>query len=137
MTPYKLHAIITDELNRRQLGKVTVVVTPEWEAILSGTLAEDSQKNSAIDVIKGHNQIKKLVDNVVILPSTSSVEEKIKVKLRDMGFVNVRVSVDKDFMVTFTGIVRSDAEKAQVFAILASFREITSSPRDLIFVAPE
>lgn len=139
MTPDKLHAIITDELNKRQLGKVTVVVTPEWEAKLSGTLEEDSQKNSALDIVKSHKEIKNLVDTVVVLPSVSpsGVEQKINAQLRSMGFVNVRVSIDKDFMVTFTGLVRSDAEKAQVFGILAPFREIKSPPRDLIFVAPE
>jgi hypothetical protein len=138
-TPDKLHAIITDELSKRQLGKVSVVVTPEWEVKISGTLEEDSQKNTALEIVKSHKEIKNVVDNVVLLPSITpnSIQEKISARIREMGLNNVRVALDKDFVVTFTGIVRSDSEKAQVFGILAPFTEIKSPPRDLIFVAPE
>lgn len=137
-TPNKLHATITDELNKRQLGRVSIVVTPEWEAKLSGTLEEDLEKNDVLEIVRSHKEIKKVVDNVVVLPSATpgSIQKKISATLRELGLTDVRVSLDKDFVVTFTGIVHSDAEKAQVFGILAPFPEIKSPPRDLIFVAP-
>lgn len=129
---------INAELGSHGLSNVKVTVNREWGASLSGKVLNQVDKDKALALLKGHTELKQLVDTVQIESSTADVEKSINKALSEAGFSSLpTVGLDQNLMATLQGSADSQEEKDRMLALVKDVAGVKGIRDEIEVTAPE
>ena len=129
---------INAELGTHGLSNVKVTVNHEWVASLSGTVLNQADKEEALALLKGHTELKQLVDTVQIESSVADVEKNLNKALAGAGFSSVPTAqLDTDLMATLHGSANSLEEKDRMLALAKGVAGVKGIRDEIEVAAPE
>jgi osmotically-inducible protein OsmY len=116
---------------------VTVALSPDRVATLTGTVADKRQGDEAIRLARLVPDVREVRPNITVVPPPPALEEiqrLVEQRLRDNG-LNLKVEVSPDRSVRLIGAMDSAEKKDQAMK-LASGVEGVTRVRDGIFLVP-
>lgn len=129
---------INAELGSHGLSNVKVTVNREWGASLSGMVLNQVDKDKALALLKGHTELRQLVDTVQIESSTADVEKSLNKALSEAGFSSLpTVQLDQDLMATLHGSADSQEEKDRMLALVKGVAGVKGIRDEIEVTAPE
>ncbi|MBI4755626.1 MAG: zinc ribbon domain-containing protein [Betaproteobacteria bacterium] len=110
---------INDELARRGMDAISVSVTPEWEAKVTGSAKDAGQKDAALAMVAQFPDITRVrTDELMVKPRPGALRDYIADGLAEAGIEGLEISVSADYAAVVRGSVASRAQLATAEKIL-------------------
>ncbi len=123
-SPSKIQEKINTELREKGLINVIAEVSKDWIATVGGSVSEQSYKDEALSLVKKHEEIKDVIDNIQVQRPLSDLEAEINNTLKDQGLTDIYAQVGPDLIATLKGSANSQDEKDKAINIARMNREI-------------
>jgi serine/threonine protein kinase/osmotically-inducible protein OsmY len=130
-------ARIEDALRRAGMTGLTVAVSPDRVVTLTGTVQDQRQRDEAIRLARLEPGIREVRPNITVaarLPDPDEIRRLVEKRLRESG-LTLTVEVNRDRIVTLSGVVESSQMKEEAKRIASAISGVTQV-KDGIFVAP-
>jgi serine/threonine protein kinase/osmotically-inducible protein OsmY len=135
--PDAIRRQVEQRLRDNAVQDVTVAVSPDRVATLTGTVPDKRQADEAIRLAKLVPDVREVRPNITVLPPPPTPDEirpLVEARLRDNG-LNLKVEVGADRSVRLIGAVDSTEKKDQAMKLASGIAGVTRV-RDGIFVVP-
>lgn len=119
--PEKIQEKINTELTEKQLNAVSAQISKEWVATVSGIVSEPSYKSNALDIVRSHKELKKIIDNIKTI---GEIEKEINKALKDRGIEKVYANLDGNLIATLRGFVNNNEEKERAINTARAYKEL-------------
>lgn len=96
---------ITTALNQKGFAGITVSVSPDWVATVSGVVVGQVKRDELLGIVQQDANIKGVTDELTVRPGPGELEQQVGDALNARGFKTVTVTVGADLIAMLTGTV--------------------------------
>jgi osmotically-inducible protein OsmY/ribosomal protein L40E len=96
---------ILDGAREKGFDGLTLTISPDWTATVSGTVIGDVRRDQLLGIIQKNPNIKGVTDNLTVRPGPGELEQQVGDALASRGLKDVTVTVGDDLVAMLKGTV--------------------------------